>query len=253
MSQSPSRINPSQPDDPQEIPKWSRAYAQNRSLGLVVFLMIHMANFAAIAGGSYLAGEAYRSDNTPLLWGAIALLIPASVALVYLSVPKLSVKFQHRVIQRLYAREGNVALTASVKPKKIWLLVLGGGFGFCVIASVVMFFFFDIHSRYMQPISALYCVPFLIGIWVLQRPLSGYVALLWPALISIHAILILAGAPILFTGRWEGLNMLIPIFGYGLLTGLLSHLYSRVALRRLKRLTQTDGTHADPSAESRAS
>ncbi len=76
---------------------------------------------------------------------------------------------------------------------------------------------------------------------------------MWPALISIHAILILAGAPILFTGRWVGLNMLIPIFGYGLLTGLLSHLYSRVALRRLKRLTQTDGTHADPSAESRAS
>ncbi len=116
-----------------------------------------------------------------------------------------------------------------------------------------MSFFFDIPSRYMQPISALYCVPFLVGLWFLQRPLSGYVALLWPALIAIHAILILAGAPILFTGRWEALNMLIPMFGYGMLTGLLSHLYSRVALRRLKRLTQTDGTHFDPSAEDDAS
>ncbi len=123
MSQSPTRIDPSPPDDPREIPKWSRAYAQNRSLGLLVFLMIQMVVFAAIAGGSYLAGEAYRSGNTPLLWGAIALLIPASVALIYLSIPKLSAKFQHRVLQRLYAREGNVALTASVEPKKIWSLV----------------------------------------------------------------------------------------------------------------------------------
>ena len=116
-----------------------------------------------------------------------------------------------------------------------------------------MSFSYDIPTQYMQPISALYGVPFLIGMWFLQRPLSGYVALLWPALISIHAILILAGAPILFTGRWEALNMLIPMFGYGMLTGLLSHLYSRVALRRLKKLTQTDGAHADPSAEGNAS
>jgi hypothetical protein len=101
----------------------------------------------------------------------------------------------------------------------------------------------------MQPISALYCVPFLVCLWFLQRPLLGNMALLWPALIAIHAILIVAGAPILFSGRWEGLNMLIPIFGYGMLTGILSHLYSRVALRRLKRLTQADLTGADRSEE----
>jgi hypothetical protein len=29
--------------------------------------------------------------------------------------------------------------------------------------------------------------------------------------------------------------MFIPVFGYGLLTALIAHVYSRVALRRLRR------------------
>ncbi len=116
MNQSPTKPEQPSPKGPQEIPQWTLAYAQNRSLGMVVFLVIFLLDFAAISGGSYLAGEAYHSGNTPLLLGAIALLIPAFGGLIFLSVPKWGVKFQHRVIQRLYAREGNVALSASVEP-----------------------------------------------------------------------------------------------------------------------------------------
>ena len=58
--------------------------------------------------------------------------------------------------------------------------------------------------------------------------------LLWPGLYALHAILIVAGAPIVFTGAWEGLNMLLPVAGYGLLAGLAGHIYSRFALRKLK-------------------
>ena len=71
--------------------------------------------------------------------------------------------------------------------------------------------------------------------------------LLWPALYGLHAILIVAGVPIIFVGAWSSLNMLIPVIGYGLLTGLISHAYSRFALRKLRRAAE--GCPDDASAE----
>jgi hypothetical protein len=90
----------------------------------------------------------------------------------------------------------------------------------------------------MQPISAIYVVPFLVILWLLMRPTVGFISLLWPALYIIHAVLILVGVPILFVGRWDVLNMLIPTVGYGLLTGLISHFYSRYALWKLRRVSR---------------
>ena len=91
----------------------------------------------------------------------------------------------------------------------------------------------------MQPISAIYSVPFLVGLWLLhasgRRADCPALALLY----ALHAILIVAGVPILFVGRWSRLNMFIPVSGYGLLTGLISHAYSRFALARLRRAARS--------------
>jgi hypothetical protein len=212
-------------------------------------MIVFVALAAAIGGPSYLAGVAYRSSNMPLFWASIAVLVPAVVALVYLSTPRWGGKLQERVVQRLYASEGHVAFSAPSEGKKVWAGVLAGCFGTCVLASVAAGFVFYIPFQYMQPISALYVVPFLVGLWLLMRPMVGYAALLWPALYAAHAILIVAGAPILFTGPWEGLNMLVPIAGYGVLAGLVGHLYSRVALGRLRRLAQTGPAGSDQSEE----
>ncbi len=46
----------------------------------------------------------------------------------------------------------------------------------------------------------------------------------------------MAGAPILFGGEWQSLNMLLPVGGYGILSALVAHAYSRRALRNLKVL-----------------
>ena len=240
MNQSPTKSKMPPPRDPQGISRWARAYAQNRSLGVVVFTIVFVALSAMIGGASLLAGVAYRSGSMPLLCVAIALLLSAIGAVIYLSVPKWGGKFQERVVQRLYASEGNVAFSVAAGHKKVWGQVLAGCFGTCVLASVVLSFVFTMPIKYMQPISALYVVPFLVGLWFLMRPMAGCAALLWPALYAAHAILILAGAPILFTGPWEGLNMLVPIAGYGILSGLVGHLYSRIALRQLRKLTSTD-------------
>lgn len=239
--------------DPQEISRWARAYAQNRSLPVVVFIIIIVVLQVVLGGASYLGGMGYRSGNMLLFWGSIAALVPAVAAVVYLSVPKWFGNLQERMVQHLYAREGNVAFSVQSRHAKGWAVVLSVCFPTCVLASVILGFALEIPSKYMQPISALYLVPFLVGLWFLMRPMAGYAALLWPLLYAIHAILILAGVPILFTGPWDGLNMLIPVAGYGILAGLVGHLYSRVALRQLKRLAQADLTDADRVEEVRGS
>jgi len=93
----------------------------------------------------------------------------------------------------------------------------------------------------MQPVSALYVVPFLVFLYLWQRPVISPLALLWPTLYAIHAILVVAGVPILFHKPWTALNMLIPIAGYGILCGLLGHFYSRYALKKLKDITRLEG------------
>lgn len=249
MSQPPTKSELPPPQAPQAISKWARVYAQNRSLGVVVSLVIFVLLAAAIGGPSYFAGEAYRSGNMLVFWASIALLVPALVALTYLSIPQWGGKLQERVIQHLYAKEGKVAFSQPSERKKAWGLVLAGWFMIFIIVSMILDFVYHIPNEYMQPISALGVVPFLVGFWLLMRPMAGYAALLWPLLYAIHALLILAGAPIVFTRPWDVLNILIPIVGYGMLSGLAGHLYSRFALRELKRLTSTDLADGDQPRE----
>ncbi len=249
MSQSPRKSELPPAGDPQGISKWARAYAQNRSLGVVVFMIVFLLLSAAIGGPSYLAGVAYRSGAMPLFWVSIALLVPASGALIYLSTPRCGGKLMEGVVQRLYAKEGHVAFSPPCGRARIWGAVMVACFAASLIASVILEFTLEIPFKYMQPISALCVVPFVIGLWFLIRPMVGYAALLWPALYATHAILILAGAPILLTGPWEGLNILIPMAGYGMLSALVGHFYSRFALAQLKRLTRVDPTGADQAEE----
>lgn len=240
MNQPSDQRPTTSPEDHGGISRWARAYAQNRSLGVVVFMVVFVVLCAAIGVPSYLAGQAYRSGNIPLFWGSIVMLVPAVAAVICFSVPQLGGRLQERVVQRLYDRDGSVGFSPPAGRQKLWGAVLGSCFGCCVLASVMLDFALSIPFKYMQPISALYVVPFLVGVWVLMRPMASPLVLLWPGLYALHAILIVAGAPILFTGPWEGLNMLIPIAGYGILAGLAGHLYGRFALHRLKRLARAD-------------
>jgi hypothetical protein len=76
----------------------------------------------------------------------------------------------------------------------------------------------------------------MVALNLIMRPITGYIPLLWPLLYSLHAALIVAGAPIAFSGRWESSNMLVPTVGYGLLTSLVGHIYSRWALHEARAI-----------------
>ena len=222
-------------DKLKEIPKWTRKYAQNRTLPFLISLLIFACIFAGIAIPSYFGGKAYRAGNTILFWICIFVSAIATISLFFFCVPKWGGKFIECISQRLYGREGAVSISEpEAMKKKRWLgYVVGMIFGSCVIGSVFLGETF-IPIEYMQPVSALYVVPFLVFLYCWQRPKVGPIALLWPILYTIHAILIVVGVPILFTGNLSGWNMMLPVFGYGFLTYIIGHIYSRYALKKLK-------------------
>ncbi|MHC4488115.1 MAG: hypothetical protein ACYSW7_02905 [Planctomycetota bacterium] len=230
-----------------EIPKWTHKYAQNRNVPFLISLLIFVCIFAGIAIPSYFGGKAYGEGNTVLFWICIFVTVVAMISLFFFCVPKWGGKFIERISQRLYGSEGAVSISEpEAMKKKRWLgYVVAMVFGSCVFISVILGLLGYLSIKYMQPVSALYVVPFLVFLYCWQRPKVGPLALLWPILYSIHAILVVADVPIQFGEPWIFLNMLIPMAGYGILCGLIGHLYSRYALKKLKAAAHLEGDTAN--------
>lgn len=225
-----------------EIPKWTRRYTENRTLPFVINMMIFLLFCSAIGIPSYFGGKAYRSGNVLQLWICILSLMIVIPLLIFCSVPKWGGKFNDKLIRFLYRKEGQVTLAIPKRTKKQQRIgmIAGWLFGVCIVISVILGVLGYIPIKYMQPVSAIYVVPFIIAIGIWQRPSvnpAGFLAWLWPTLYTIHAILVVAGVPIQFDRPWIFLNMLIPIAGYGILCGLIGHIYSRYVLKNLKAMT----------------
>ena len=234
-------------DNLKDIPKWTRRYAQNRTIPFLISLIINLCLFAGIAIPSYFGGIAYRNGNMLLFGISIFVSITSMIGVVIVSMPKWGSKIIERITRRVYAGEGSILMSSpeSMK-KKEWLGYIAAIiFGSCIVSSMVLgnkgFFLIE----YMQPISALYFVPFTVFLYFWQRPMVSSTMLLWPILYAIHAILVVFGVPIQFDEPWIFLNMLIPIAGYGLLSGLIGHLYSRFALKKLKGISHLEGDTTD--------
>ena len=224
---------PQKAEELKEIPKWTRRYAENRTLPFMVSMFTFLLLFLGTGGLFYAAGIAYRSGNQLLFWICIFSIVLVITAIIWAA----------RLIERLlYRKEGQIKLTIPAQTKKARMAggIAGLLFGACVLISIILGVLGYIPIKYMQPVSAIYVVPYIVSLGIWQRPgvnPAGFLAWLWPILYAIHAILIVVGVPILFHGPWTALNMLIPIAGYGILCGLLGHLYSRYALKKLKTAT----------------
>ncbi len=230
------------PEDIRHVAELSRRYAQSRFGGpFLLTLAISLALFAAIAITSYFCGKAYLAGNMVGFWICVAFLAIALCALIWFSIPVWGGRWMARVAQRLYRREGNVSLAV---PKKLTnrapLYIAAILFALCIQSSVILGLLGYLPIEYMQPISALYMVPFMVFLAFRMKPIGGMWMLSWPALYAAHAILIVTGAPIAFSEGWQFLNMFIPTAGYGLLCGIITYAANRTTLRKLRRLARVE-------------
>jgi hypothetical protein len=226
-------------DEIRDIPKLMQEYSKGRrATHFLVFMIIFLAFSAAIGIPSKLAGNAYRSGNMLLFGICIAFLIPTVILLICFSIPPLGGRWLERIGDRFNSKEGYVTSPSPDKVMKLtWkiymaLFLFVGSIETCVILGLLGY----IPDGYMQPISAIYTVPFLLFM-AFQLNINGFGALpfAWAILYALHAILVVAGAPIQFQGEWKSLNILLPIAGYGLLLGMIAYIGNRLTYRKLKR------------------
>jgi len=236
MNQDINSPRSTQDNDVRDIPKWARRYAQNRTLPMLVFFAIFVVGFAAFGGLSYLTAWAYVTGQRALAVAAMLVLSGFAAWWMWFSFVG-GPRIMRRITERLYHSEGAVSPGPSPQENiSRKSPAVGFVFMFCVIASVGLGLLGVLPIRYMQPVSALYIIPFWIYLGIIQRGSASPFMVLWPALYAIHAILLVAGAPIYFSGPWEMLNIFVPVVGYGVIAALAAHTYSRYALRRLRTL-----------------
>lgn len=238
-------MNVEQNQEPQEmeklkeIPKWTRKYAQNRTLTTFVLIAIISLISMGIVFPAALAVSAFMKGKLILVGvGIVALVVVLIFYVIFLL--KFGGKnrglIDQKIDQWIYGREGTTSMPVpKLTKKKKWLdFVSGVIVSIYILGSNYLYMEGFIAVKYLLPVSALFFVPFLVFQYFLQRPRLGPLVLICPILYTIHAILIIAGVPIFFTGNRGMLNMFLPVFGYSFLAYVIGHLYSRYALKKLK-------------------
>ncbi|HEW78468.1 MAG TPA: hypothetical protein ENH34_00655 [Phycisphaerales bacterium] len=233
-----------------EIPKWTRKYAQNRMLTTFVLIVMTCLISVSIGVPLLLVWIAFVKGNMILAGVGIALLVAILIFLI-IFLSKFGGKNRGLIDQKIerwiYGKEGTTSMPVpKLTKKKKWLdLVVAMIFMVCLLGSMFLSMEGYIAFKYLQPVSAIYIVPFFVFQYFLQRPRLGPLVLICPILYAIHAILIVAGVPIFFTGNLGMLSIGLPVFGYTFLAYMIGHLYSRYALKKLKGVTHLEGDAAD--------
>ena len=133
----------------------------------------------------------------------------------------------------------------SSKKRKFLDIFAGILYMVCLLGSMELAMLGYISVKYLLPLMALFVIPFGVYQYFIMRPRLGPVILIFPILYAIHAILIITGVPIFFTGTFAiPLNMFIPVI-YNFLALIIGHLYSRYALKKLKGITHLEGEAAN--------
>ena len=243
-----------------EIPKWTRKYAQNRTLTILVLMAMTMLFSGFVAGlvgfSLALTVEGFKKGNIVLGCVGIAALVAVLAAIsIFLIIIFSKFGGKNRglidqlIDQRVYGKEGSatVPLPKSSKKTRCLGIVSGAIFFICFFGSWHLATEGFIAYKYLQPVSALYIVPYAVCGWYFWRsPRMGPIYLLYPILYTIHAILIVAGVPLFFaTENFCIFSIGLPAIGYGLLPFIIGHIYSRYALKKLKDLTHLEAGAAN--------
>jgi len=224
----------------QEIAKWSQRYAQNRTLPRLIFLLIWIPVSAAAMACGFLLDWSLATHHRGLTVLAVLVLCAWGCAIVWFLFLGGGKVLLRPLGDRLYRREGLAALDHP-QPSPVLLLIFLG----CWIAATILGAMGLYPLRYVQPITATFTVPYLSYVIFRLRGTDSPFLYLLPGLYGLHALLLLLGAPLNFRGQLAGLDVALPMIAYGLLAALAGHLYSRFALRKLRRLAALSTAEAE--------
>ena len=242
MKATPQGLAPSDADRLRAIPRLTARFVYSHQLVIIPAMLLFIAAWAAIAGMSWLAGQAHRNGSAlfPLYAGAS---VAACVVWVWAVVTGRLNRTLAACSRRMYAGEGE-AVPAPLPTGSIrGMRAAGILFGSAILLTVVSGFIFNWPLRLMQPISAVYMVPFLVYLCYKQERFAAPLMLLWPALYALHAALILAGVPLGFL-EWPSVGILFPAMVYGIIAALASHIHGRLVLRKLRSLAHSSEADA---------
>lgn len=229
------------PEDPREIAKWAGRYARSRTIPFLV-QWIFIVTLAVVLGLlSQGAVNAYRARQTTLQWCFTAAIAVTTLTVLWFSVAKWGRVQIWRISQWVYGKEGYVSFegrTAPSSPARMhWVPIIALLFGVYHLIGAVLVGLHVLPMKYLQPYSAP-CMVLFLAIMIIRQRL-GFWAWLWPILYGIHALFLIAGVPIRFAGSWGGFfDILLPVFGYGFLSMIVGHMYSRYAFRKLRQLAR---------------
>ncbi|NLN94130.1 MAG: hypothetical protein GX130_12605 [Candidatus Hydrogenedens sp.] len=235
-----------QPGDPRQIVLWARRYAQSRTISFLVQWVFIVIMVLAIGLAAALTQTAHEQGRMGLFTLSVGVMILSALLMLWFSISRWTSDLIFSITNWLYGREGYASWSGSSgkeEPLPLWLTGLSGGLLAYHLLGALLISFNYMNIRHLQPWSALYMTPFLIIMVVYQR--LGFWAWIWPVLYGIHGLLLYFGLSWRFGREYELLNIVVPIFGYGLAAILTGHLYSRYALLKLKTLTR----HAIPDGE----
>ncbi len=249
----PTNLDTFQAGDPRLMVRWARQYAKSRTISFLVQWVFIVVMVLSIGVAGSLTNIAYRAGNMGLFSGAVVIMVVAILVLTWFSISKWGSDLIWSITQWLYGEEGYVSYTEDHGDQglPLWLTALGGGLVVYHLFGALLISFGYLHLQYMQPFSAAYMVPFLAIMIGYQR--LGFWAWFWPILYGLHAVLLLKGYPLSFPGQWKLMDMVVSVFGCGLVAILTGHIYSRFALWKLKRLVQSGlpaSTDSDPGDDS---
>jgi hypothetical protein len=245
MRDEQDRPSPESLQEVRQIRKWTRRYTQNRTLPVVLAHLAFIVGGLVLGGVGCLAGLAYVRGRSG--WAAVlAVLLGALIIALAWLCRSLAPRAIASASRSMYRGEGEVTGTAWLweEGDKPPMAAMGVLLLFVVVQLTLHLLGF-LPDKYLQPIAAVYVVPTMIWLGLTRRPeIKTAFMFLWPLLYAVHAVLIALGVPI---SRGLIFDIYFPLLGYGLVAALAGHVYSRYALRQLKRLAASGDSSKEES------
>ena len=229
-------------DDPRQIAKWAKRYARSRTIPFLVqwvFILLIVVVLGVLSQGAL---SAWHHEQLVLQWTCVVAIAVVTLGLLWFSVARWGQQQIWGISQWVYGKEGYAAYrgagaAAGAAKRMRWVPAAAAVLALYHLVGLVLAGLQILPMKLLLPFSAP-CMIVFLGVMIVSQRL-GFWAWLWPAFYGVHAVLLVAGAPLPFVERWEFVHVIVAVFGWGALSMVVGHLYSRYALSKLKQLARS--------------